>query len=151
VHRDPPDWVELPPRVGVHHVAANLDDEHPAVAVKRNCGRLLNDGVREHELEAVPRLKDEFLELLFGRQRQERGALREVIVRVGRIVELWATLKDFRASPAAAAASALFGRRPGLGRRRRRTGRRGLGGNYPAGCQNHDAAREYPSTTSKPT
>ena len=78
VQRDPADRVELSGHVDVEHVAAILDDEHPAVAVERDGRRLLDDRIGEHELEAVAGRKEEQLQLLLGRLRQDGGLLGEI-------------------------------------------------------------------------
>ena len=44
VQRDAPDRIELAGRVGILHVGADLDDEHPAVAVEGDLRRLLDVG-----------------------------------------------------------------------------------------------------------
>ena len=148
VQRDPADRIELAGHVQVQHVAAILDDEHPAVAVERDRGRLLDDRIGEHQLQAIARLKDERLQLLFRRLRQQRRLLGPVDVGVDRIV---------LASAAESAAAALPWRRLRLRRlhlagRRWRRRRLGLlrddgkagrrprdGGNEPTGTiESHD-------------
>ena len=42
VHRDAADRIELAGRVGILHVAAQLEDEHPAVAVEGDLRGLLD-------------------------------------------------------------------------------------------------------------
>ena len=51
VHRDAADRVELAGRVGVLHVAAHLEHEHPAVAVERDLRRFLDVRIGQHRLE----------------------------------------------------------------------------------------------------
>ena len=105
VHRDPADRVELSGHVEIEHVAAILDDEHPAVAVERDRGGLLNDRIGQHELEAIPRLQDELLELFLRRARTERRLLGPIDVGIDRIVFAAA------AQPAAPCWRRLWGRR----------------------------------------
>ena len=64
--------------VGVLHVAAQLEDEHPAVAVEGNLRRLLDVRLGEHRLELEAGRQPEPLGLLLGGQRQHRRLLREV-------------------------------------------------------------------------
>ena len=109
VQRNPADRIELAGHVEVQHVAAIFDDEHPAVAVERDRGRLLDDRIGEHQFQAVAGLKDELLQLLLGRFRQHRRLLRPVDVRVDRIVlaaaaAAAAALPRLRRAPASAGA-----------------------------------------------
>ena len=63
-------------------VAAQLDDEHPAVAVERDLSRLLDVGVGEHGREVIAGRKPE-APGLFGRgKRNDRGLRREIGVGV---------------------------------------------------------------------
>ena len=51
VHRDAADRIELAGRVGVLHVAAQLEHEHAAVAVEGDLRRLLDVRIGQHRLE----------------------------------------------------------------------------------------------------
>ena len=78
VHRDAADRVELAAAVGVLHVAAQLEHEHPAVAVEGDLRRLLDVGIGEHRLDLESGRQPELLLLLGRRQRNDRRLLREV-------------------------------------------------------------------------
>jgi hypothetical protein len=64
VKGDAADRVALTVRVRSLHVAADLENEHASVSVERDCGRLLDDRIGEHELEAVAGLENELLEFV---------------------------------------------------------------------------------------
>ena len=66
-------------------VAAQLHDEHPAVAVERDLSRLLDVGVGEHGGQVITRRKPEASGLFGRRQRNDRGLRREVGAGVGGI------------------------------------------------------------------
>ena len=55
VHRDAADRIELAGGVGVLHVAAQLEHEHPAVAVEGDLRGLLDVGIGEHRLQLEAR------------------------------------------------------------------------------------------------
>src|SRR5262249_26241516 len=64
--------------VSVLHVAAKLEDEHPAVAVEGDLSGLFDVGIGEHWFELEPVRQPEPLRLFRSRQRQHRRLLREV-------------------------------------------------------------------------
>ena len=109
------DGIELARHVQVHHVAAIFDDEHAAVAVEGDGGRLLDDRIGQHELEPIAGLKDELFQFFLGRFRNERRLLRPVETGIDRVIK------------PAAPRRAPHGPGPGAGRRGGSPGRsRGL-------------------------
>jgi hypothetical protein len=78
VQRDAADRVELAARVGVLHVAADLEDEHAAVAVERDLRGLLDVGIRENGLELESRRQPDLLHLVGGREHRHGAGLREI-------------------------------------------------------------------------
>ena len=130
--RDAADRVELAGRVGVLHVAAQLQHEHPAVAVEGDLRRLLDVRVGQHRLDLEAGRQPEALLLLFGRQGLHRRLLREV--RLGHRRPAAAAGRGagcLRAPPRA--------RRSGWRRSLRRGRRRSLGG---AKCRATDQEEE---------
>ena len=83
VPRDAADGIELAARVLVLHVAAQLEDEHAAVAVERDRARLLDVGVAQNRRDLVSGRKNELLGLISGREGNDGGAGREVGVGIG--------------------------------------------------------------------
>ena len=74
--------------VGILHVAAILEHEHPSIAVERDRGGFLNVWIGQHELEVVAGLQDELVQLLLRRERRNRRFLGEIDARVRGVVEL---------------------------------------------------------------
>ncbi len=105
VARDAADRFELARGVGVLHVAAQLEHEHPAVAVERDGAGLFDVGIRQHGRDAVAGLQEEMFLLFCGWERKDRGLLCEVGAGVGRVSCAGATC----ASAPAATASPLIG------------------------------------------
>ena len=73
VARDAADRIELARGVGVLHVAAQLEDEHAAVAVERDGAGLFDVGVGQHGRDAVAGLEEEVFLLFCGWERKDRG------------------------------------------------------------------------------
>ena len=78
MHRNAADRIELAGGVGVLHVAANLEHEHPAVAVECNLRGLLNVGIAQHRFELEPGLHPDLLGFVGGREHRHGALLREV-------------------------------------------------------------------------
>ncbi len=78
VHRDAADRIQLAGRVGVLHVAANLEDEHPAVAVEGDLRRLEDVGFGEDRFELESRRQPQPLRLVSRREHRDRPFLGEV-------------------------------------------------------------------------
>ncbi len=72
MHGDAAHGVELARGVGVLHITAQLDDEHPAVPVEGYLAGLLDVRIGEHGLDPEPRREPEPLGLLFRCQRLDR-------------------------------------------------------------------------------
>jgi hypothetical protein len=99
VPRNASDGIELARRLEVLHVAAELDDEHPAVAVEGNLPWLLDKRLGQDRLDLEAGREPEARRLVGwrqwtdGRLRREIG-LREVRAIRGRTASLLATLRD---------------------------------------------------------
>src|SRR5690606_31679643 len=78
MHRDAAVRIERAGAVGILHVAAQLDDEHAAVAVEGNLRRLFDVRLGEDRLHAEAGRQPELLLLLLWRQRQHGRLRREV-------------------------------------------------------------------------
>ena len=76
--RDAPGRIELAGGIEILHVAAQLDDEHSAVAVERDLTGLLDVGLRDDGLNAIALWQDEARSLLGRREREHWAAEREV-------------------------------------------------------------------------
>ena len=72
--------------VGRLFVAAQLDDEHAAVAVEGDLARRVDERIRKDGLDAVARRQPELLGLFVGRERTDRRPRREIGLRVCRIL-----------------------------------------------------------------
>jgi hypothetical protein len=114
VQRDAADRLERVDAVRLLLVAAQLEDEHPAVAVERDLPRRLDDGLGEHRFEAIAGRQPELLRLFLGRERTHRRLWRQVRVCVGRVLRIRGR------AGAAAAAGSLDLARPSLGVRPQR-------------------------------
>ena len=132
VHRDAAGRLELAGRVGVLHVAANLDDEHPAVAVEGNLHRLFDVGLGQDRLDPVAGRQHEPL-LLFGRRHRRDRVLRRQVRAFERIA----------AAPAARLSSAGLAA-PGRLERRRLAPARGARDGGVGVCA---IAVSHPATT----
>ena len=78
VHADAAGPLLLGGGVRVEHVAAQLGDEHPPIAVERDRAGADDLGLRHHQLEVVARRQDETGLLLFRGERLDRLLRREV-------------------------------------------------------------------------
>src|SRR6185503_16246194 len=67
-------------------VSAQLDDEHAAVAVERDLGGVLDEGIREHGRHPVAGRERQAFGLLLRRQRKDWRLRRQVRAGVRRIV-----------------------------------------------------------------
>ena len=75
VERDAAIRIVFARRVCILHVAAVFEHEHARIAIKRDGGGFLDDGIRQHQLEPVAGLHDEFVQLLVRRERRHRRLL----------------------------------------------------------------------------
>ena len=107
VHRDAADRIELAARVRILHVAAQLEDEHPAVAVEGDLRGLLDVRIGEYRLELEAGRQPDLPGLFLRRQHRCRWLGTVVGGRVGGIVLLRT------AQPAAAAAAGRLSRLAG--------------------------------------
>ncbi len=78
VDRDPSDRIEFTGRIGVLHVAAQFNDEHPAVPVEGNLAWLFDIRISQHRLDLEAGWQPELLLLFGGREGNNRRLLREV-------------------------------------------------------------------------
>ena len=81
-------------------VAAQLDDEHAAVAIERNLGRILDHGLGHDRRQAIAWRQPEALDLFLWLHGQDRRLRREIGARVGRIARVrrrtWAPAASWR-------------------------------------------------------
>ena len=75
--------------VGRLFVAAQLDDEHAAVAVEGDLAWRVDDRIPQDGLDAVAGLQPELLDLFVRRERTDRRPRREIGLRVCRILGVW--------------------------------------------------------------
>ena len=113
VARDAADRVELAGGVGVLHVPAQLEDEHPAVAVERDGAWLLDVGVGQDWRDAVAGLEDELFLLFRGGERKDRRLLGEIGFGIGGVGGARPALAAAAATPLGAA-SLFLARLTGL-------------------------------------
>ena len=83
VHGDPADRRDQIDPFGRLKVAAQLDDEHSAVAVEGDLSGILYDRIGEHGLEAIAGREPEAPGLLYGRDGKNGRFWRQVGVRIG--------------------------------------------------------------------
>ena len=102
VHGDAAGRRELAGRIRVLHVAANLDHEHPAVAVEGNLHRLFDVRFGEDRFDTVPGREHEPLLFLCRRHGRDRLLRRQV-----------RAFERIAAAPAARLPSATWRRRDG--------------------------------------
>ena len=113
VARDAADRVELAGGVGVLHVPAQLEDEHPAVAVERDGAWFFDVGFGQDWRDAVAGLEDELLLLFRSGERKDRRLLCEIGFGIGGVGGARAPLSA-AAATSLGAASLFLARLTGL-------------------------------------
>ena len=103
VARDAADRVELAGGIGILHVTAQLEDEHPAVAVERDGAWLFDVGFGQDGRDAVAGLEDELFLLLRSGERKDRRLLAEIGFGIGGVGGARPALSAAAATPLGAA------------------------------------------------